>query len=785
MRKTRLTIVTALACSAVALTATALGVTRAGATSQAQTDTLVAPLSYEQYLALREPSDIAVCEDYTAIADGNAVYLYDRADGVYRRYEHTVNDDASMNKITKLQFDDNEALYLLDAYNFLYVIKENAFDDFANATPTDTGLACSTFTLHGSWLYFTNVTSGAQLSKVSTENLNKNSAKPLLERSLAGTPALCFWNDELYFTDESFSTHLYKINPNSGEYAEVSRLENAVGMMSVTEGIFACSYSNGDFFSTPLVSLNSESEQVFQTSGSFSALCSFGAYVYAVEGASIRQYDVEAGAFTEYEICANSSSPSRLQGGTDMHLTREKLYIADAGNQRVSIYDTQTNAFVSRFDTLFAPIYITANENTVLVANGTAIALYETDGTLLTTFPDGKFTGEIKGVANVYENYYIVTDQNYYYLLETGEIPVLTETTKTSTRYPKSLTSDTSGFLYTISGKDVFRFTEQAFLTDSEIGEQVFEGLPENTRKLAFDYEQALYALTDNGIYVCTTGETLSLTAPLVYYTDGAPSPTSFTLGVEENATYVLFDGNYIAVSTRLQLPTVKTIAVNGADERVFDNESAQFKIVQTAKNALLVEFDLSKLQGAEHFPYIAYTRQIQPLTALQLGEADGYTLLAVFDENANAYRTYLARDTACNPLPTETYRTDYQEDKQFTGYLTNEVGLYKFPYLSALLTVQTLPREAQVTVLGEITQLDHAYYHVAYKTADGESVTGYIPKVYVNDFDGSPKQSETGYYGAKESNRDELWRLAYLILGFLAVCILTDYLILRKVDKE
>ncbi len=784
MKKSRLTMLSALACIVVAFTATAIDAVHVKAEDDAPTDALVAPVSYEQYLALQEPSDIAVCEDYTAIADGNAVYLYDRVDGVYRRYEHTVNEDATMNKITKLQFDGNDTLYLLDAYNFLYTIKESAFDEFSTATPTDTGLACSTFTLHEEWLYFTNVTSGAQLSKVSTDNLNKNSAKPLLDTSLAGTPALCFWEGELYFTDESFSTDLYKIDPDSGEFAEVCRLEHAVTMMTVTEGVFACSYSNGEFFSKPLVSLNTADESYVQA-GSFSALCSFGTYVYTIEGASVRQFDVEHGAFTEYEICSSSTSKTRLKSATDMHLTNDKLYIADAGNKRVSVYDTATGTFVATIPTLFNPLYITAYQDAVLIADEVSIALYQVDGTLLSTFAQGRFTGTIKGVANVYEKFYIVTDQNRFYMLETGETPILTETAKTSTRYPKILTADANGFLYIVSGNDVFRFTEETFLTASEIGEEIYQGLPTTTRKLAFDYEQALYALTDNGIYACTKDETVSFGEPLVYYANGAPIPTAFTLGIEENATYLLFDGNYIAVSPRLQLPTVKTIAVDGADEQVFDTASTEFTIVQTAKNALLVEFDLTKLQGAETFPYIAYTRETRSLTALQLGTTERYTLLAVFDESTNAYRTYLARTSACTALSTDTYRKDYTESEQTTGYLTNEVRLYKFPYLTTLLTVDILPREAQVTLLGEITKLDHDYYHVAYTNADGARVTGYIPKVYANDFDGSPKTSETTYYGNKESNRDELWRLIYLILGFLAVCILTDYLILRKVDKE
>ena len=57
--------------------------------NQAQTD-LVSPTSYEQYLRLNKPSDIAFCADYIAIADENIIYLYDKKEGVYRKYEHTL-----------------------------------------------------------------------------------------------------------------------------------------------------------------------------------------------------------------------------------------------------------------------------------------------------------------------------------------------------------------------------------------------------------------------------------------------------------------------------------------------------------------------------------------------------------------------------------------------------------------------------------------------------------------------------------------------------------------------
>ena len=84
--------------TASVLTCAALPFANVSASAQAEKDRLVSPISYEQYLPLNEPSDVAVCEDYTAIADGNSIYVYERADNEYR----TVSFPASL--ITKIQF---------------------------------------------------------------------------------------------------------------------------------------------------------------------------------------------------------------------------------------------------------------------------------------------------------------------------------------------------------------------------------------------------------------------------------------------------------------------------------------------------------------------------------------------------------------------------------------------------------------------------------------------------------------------------------------------------------
>ena len=290
-----------------------------------------------------------------------------------------------------------------------------------------------------------------------------------------------------------------------------------------------------------------------------------------------------------------------------------------------------------------------------------------------------------------------------------------------------------------------------------------------------------MYALADNAIYH-QDRTVFDFDNQLVYYENADTEPTihSFAIGVEENETYVLCEGNYLIKSSALSLPTVKTIEVNGADENIFENANAEFTVVKTAENTLLVEFDLQTLDGAEHFPYLSLERAGTQKTALKIGETDKYYLLAEYDKEAGAYRTYLALISSCAPLNADDYRTEYSVEEQKTGYITSAITLYKFPYLTELLKSGALERGACVTVLGEIDELDHAYFHVSYESENGEIKTGYIPQAFVTDFSGVPPISETIEVGETETD-DTVWRLAYLLLGFAVICILTDYLLLRK----
>ena len=94
-------------------------------TVESAQDTLITPTSYEQYLPLQAPSDVAVSDDFTAIADGNLIYVYNRARQVYRTYAHTANTTDDLNVVANLEFSQYGDLYFIDGNAHMYVIENS------------------------------------------------------------------------------------------------------------------------------------------------------------------------------------------------------------------------------------------------------------------------------------------------------------------------------------------------------------------------------------------------------------------------------------------------------------------------------------------------------------------------------------------------------------------------------------------------------------------------------------------------------------------------------------
>lgn len=774
-----------------------LTVKKAQTQKAAQTQ-LLSPNTYEEYLSLSAPTDVAVCNDFTAISDGNCIYVYDRVDGVYRKYTH--GDNSPQNKVTKLQFDSENNLYFLDAATALYKLDPMRLDE-KDVTAEKTELVCSTFAINGNKLYFTN-TSGnkSQISSAPLNNLKFSAATTHVE-NLTLTPALTFYKNELYYTTSG--QYLNKIPTNgTGKETFVCKFDHELLALTVIEDIVYFATADGEFYAYDLNELveNKQIDEIKPISkytGGYSALSTHGNYAYLIKKKNVVQYSLTDGEFTPYEIAGASSAEHRLNGAKDITLVGNKIFIADVSNKRVSVYDTQEKEFSAPLSTNFSAQYISADNDTVLLANATEVILYSMQknsyGEQLSV--SQRLDGNLVGVTNVYGTYYLVTDKNRFYTIskntQTSEWEWATAQ-KTSTQSPSLLTSDIYGNLYVACGASVYTYTESTFATTNVSTKAVLTDLPANTTKILADYRSNIYALSENQLHkfnapakkngTYSKGEFTSLNDALVYGNSSAVQ--SVALSIQTNAAYVLYKGNFLAVTDKLQLPTMQNIPVDGADTDIFNNAKNNFTVIKTKENAVLIAFDLNALQDAEVFPYLSYKRNTQSINALKIGTVDVYNLIAVYNASKAKYETFLVYADACQEYKTEAYKTTYTKEEQFSRYVSSNAALYKIPYADPTFATTDIPRGDSVTILGEIKKLDRDYYYVSYKNAKGETKTGYLPKAYATNTVGEP-ENEYLTFGDGETRKGDIGRMAYILVAFASICLLVDYLLLRKPRED
>lgn len=746
-------------------------------------DQLITPSSYEQYLELNTPSDVAVNERFTAISDGNVIYLYDCVENVYRKYEHLQNADQSKNDVTKLQFSDDGTLFFSDKSTSLYRL--NALTATLIGERAD--LVCSTFIISGNELYFSNVSGGfSSISKSKLSDLSLSSSVAIVDNLISDT-VLSIANDEIFYTDSG--KYLYKYSNEQSSF--ITNFTNSLTSIVVTNSLFCCTDNSGIFYVYDLIDLYAERDNatpLFTAEGSFSKLSLFGDFVYAVDDTCVKQYSLSKGAFTDYQICSTSNELNRLNGATDVFLYENTLLVADSANKRISVRTSEGDYYA--IPTNIAETSeqrICATADTVLVWTDTRAYLYDLISTeLLTTFSFHE--ARLTGAVGVYGKYYFITSNNGYYhasLMQTATEKTewtLSSPIIKSGSNPTLLTSDVYGNLYLAKSGSLYKYTETEFLDATTANEPLF-ALPVGAKKLSVDYDGNVYALTNNTLTKFTAKTSwssveFSLNKQAVF-SSAEQKVTSFTFGVENNYTYLLYNGSYLLCTPDLDLPTVNALPTETADEDIFSATSATVEVVKTLPKSVLIEFDFTAFeQSPDYFPYLSFTRSEEIRTALKLGETTDYAVLAEYDKTERQYHTYLVKKGYYEILASNEYSTAFPEEK--FGYTSNSVHLYKFPYLHSLMTVQELAKNQKLKLLGEITQLDYDYYLVECETENGKLV-GYLPKAFVTDFDGSIPETEKHALDSAPADTDMIWRLAYLICGFLAICILSDYLILRK----
>ena len=261
--------------------------------------------------------DVAVNNAYMAIADENTIYVYDVADNEYRKYEHTLNQaDPTKNNIMQLQFYGNDGLYFLDG-TYLYLLDPESLQvSNVSLTENDPKFPCSSFLIVDDVVYYTDVKTQAAVSYVTLDGTRADTLAHVEDK-----PAIAFWNEELYYTDEDRT--LWKINPQTKESAPITTFPyDEIISMQIQNGVLICSMLSGDFYAYSLADLAgklaSAVTPLAHYTGGYSSLALLGDYVYTVKGSSIRQYSLENSEFTDFEICNTSDSSHRFNGATEI-----------------------------------------------------------------------------------------------------------------------------------------------------------------------------------------------------------------------------------------------------------------------------------------------------------------------------------------------------------------------------------------------------------------------------------------------------------------------------------
>ena len=763
------------------------------AKSVAPQTSLLSPTDYSQYLALQAPTDVTVFDGNFGIADGAKIYVYNAALKTYFCY------DGHSSKIAKLQFDDNGNLYFSDNNGAIYRLSLDSLYCGAPVAERLDNVMCSTFLIQGDYLFYT--TTVIQGTKISAYSLTEKTSRALVEGLQTMNTPLAYGKNGIYYITESEEDRnlsvLYALDPITGNVLPITTLPARISSMAIADNLFCFTTKNGDFYAYNHTELYAsemldEVVPVFTETSGFGAICSVSGSAYAVYNNAIRQFSVGEACFTDFEICSSSDSKHRLNGANELCLNDGRLFIADDGNRRISVYNVSTAEFGEPIPTEIPTPYLASYGDTLLVSADSQAILYNVSakeyGETELVLDETKIKGNVVGATSVYNRYYVLTDSNHCYTFraENG-VWTYSESKKDLNSCPTALTSDIYGALYVAYDNDsVYRFTENELLSAST-GTKILQGLPDST-KIAVDYETNLYALANNALHKFTANEQGQYTETDVFspeYTlvnDQNPRLASFAFGIEENASYLLYAGNYLVQTDELQLPTVNPIPVGDAAEQIFGNSTGAFGIITVREDSILIEFDVTQLSSASEFPYVAFERCEASKTALKIGTVDGYNLLIVAE--SDGYAAYLGRISDCDEIAETDYRKTYAENEIFIGYLTNDVSTYKYPYLTELLTLSKAKRGETVRVVGEIGLLDHVYYEVIYATETGET-RGYIPKNYIMKFDGIPPQTQEITLGDTAPNDDNVWRLVYITLGTGAICILIDFLLLKRKKHE
>ncbi len=691
---------------------------------------LFLPQSYEQYLPLDSPCDVAINDEYIAIADGSTLYLYDRAERTYFAYENTSTSGLNTT-ISKIQFAETGDLYFSDASLKLY-----RFDPVTREQES-TGANSSSFLIQGNVLYNAYTSGQTTLSRFTVTEDGLADDEKAIENPPEGTttPVMAYREGELLCGVGVSAYGFNTTNWSRSNYTLASEgTVTGLSALCAFEGVLYYASADGIYRTDG----KGNNELVLAGSG-FKALTVYGEKIYCVQGSAVREISVEEGEFfyTDYEISAASSSRNRLSGAVDCVRAGNLLVTADAGNARVSVYNTaeETYSVVTCPNGDFSPAYVATDGETIAVSSEDKIYVFSygdaTTGEARLSVGGGV---HIRGLACVYGEVYYVTDGNVH-----GRIGGEETASRGDLGTPVRLTCDIYGDLFVAySGGAVYAYGEEAF-TDLSARPVLLTGIeyPSSASALRSDFEGNLYYTDGDTLYQwdkdeCETEAIATVRGgQFIYGTQDSEIPLAFALGFEDEAVYFCF-GSYTVVSEEGALsviPTLNEIATDGADEAAFLAHATDGLFVTVQGKSVGISTDLGLLKGSPScFPYRGYFRTEEELDGVLLASTAEYSLVALYDGGTRTYSVSLFRIDSVTAK-----ESGFTEEGSGTYYLSNAVSGYCAPALIGELALTKLSRGEAVSVLGYVEAEDCRYAAVADRSG---AVAGYLPASYLTVID-------------------------------------------------
>lgn len=757
---------------------------------------LFLPSSSEQFLPLTSPNDVAFGDNYIAVADGNVIYVYDRAAGRYNSYTGTAGDTYS-----SLCFYGEFLLFVPNgssAFSIRYIDCSAAESGVYTSTNTlndqnTEAVTCTQFILNGDTLYYARFLGNT----VNVYSGTISSAGGSLAANTSGTAlggeTLSDISINPYFSNYGGTTYL-------SAQKTIYTVGTSVTTAFTTDKDISCFAITGtDLYYTssdsarPLYKKTLSGQQNDERLQAFSNISSIfpynGALYFSVTGSNpaVRQFSLETESYTGYEIAQYSSGEKRLGQNTDsLSLYGGRLVIADPANARVLLADTMTQEVrpvtVEGFSGSFS---VTAGEEDFLVTDGSSVALYGYDGQRVLSPDYTSFNGTVVDGTYSYGSYYLVSSTGATYRLTEEGIGANGQLSSA----PAAIAADINGDIWALSASSgtAYRYTEENFLSQNGATETNPVLFGTGTLDILVDYEGTVYGLTEDSVLVggATDARQLDLSSYVSYADDAAA--VAFAFGFATDEAYILTDAGFL-VQWSGGIASLDTIDENGAYSALTgaltdENGGADAYddlLVTVSADAVLVSLDESALTAENYLPAAGYARAGEARVGVKvtdIADPDGGntigTLVALYEYlpgsgaqgSQHTYSLCLVLGEGAQPLASSEYYTDTADTADYAGYTTNAVGLYNLPLMrqsgdTAYLAYRLeLAKNTRVTVLGTVSLpapttggygLDADYCFVSY-SADGQTVYGFVPASYLN---ASPSSGITGSGSAEIAYR-------------------------------